>query len=154
MARPIARKKAKNKTINLKKRKKVPRVILGTGKAMIREEWDLKKTVKENYENLGIARTLEQIKENDVVKEKKNTEFVETLIKEVDDAKKAPKNVKQCSRNEEVFLTKLLRKYGHNYAKMAYDEELNMFQLTPGVLKRKIWMLESNSKSCCNQEGC
>ena len=46
--------------------------------------------------------------------------------------------VRKCSSLEESCLMQLCQKYGDDYEKMSKDLKLNVYQLSPGQLKKKI----------------
>lgn len=58
MARPFKRRKAKSRPVVLKRKGKKTKVSFAGAGSLIKDVWDPRRTVKQNYEKLGITSTL------------------------------------------------------------------------------------------------
>lgn len=123
---------------------------------LLRDNWNLKKTVIGNLKDLGLsynpnkipkieAESLKHLKfmNNEKVKsvestnteEKKSTQFTEKLEEHAKSLKK--KGGFRFSNEQVMFITYLLDKHKYNYKAMARDPR-NHYQETPSQLKQKI----------------
>jgi len=147
----VRRKKAqKKKRINttkpgLKRKKKDKKVkVLNQ---TLRQNWDQKKTLKQNLRDLGLAfdanaavplpkrkaknQKCQEVEEMEVDKEP--TAVIKEFEKMAADEVKIERHI---SPGEAQFLWQLIQAHGNNYKDMARDKR-NYYQHTPNQLKRK-----------------
>ncbi|XP_020610290.1 nucleolar protein 16-like [Orbicella faveolata] len=140
------RKKRVNTTkpgLKRKKREKKVKVLNQT----LRQNWDQKKTLKQNLQNLGLAFDANAAVPIPKRKVKgHNTEEVEEMevdreptavVKEFEKmAANELKGERHISPGEAQFLWQLIQDHGNNYKGMARDKR-NCYQHTPNQLRRK-----------------
>ena len=95
--------------------------------AVLRELWDPKRTITENYDALGI-----HIDPDRPVQNKGKCEFLDRVIGEGDFVKTEDR----LKGWEKTIVQKLTVKYGTDYKAMSKDIKLNVYQWTTKQLQR------------------
>jgi len=155
-----ARKKKRLRRLNgqyrmiKRKEKRAPKI--DTRSEIVKEMWDPKKTLKQNYENIGISynpsENIMKLQYDLVVKnelgELERNEDGEIVIKDDVEGKMelskilkvpdpAPKKEDKLGTRERWYWKKLYDKYNDNYKAMARDTKLNYNQYTAKVCSKK-----------------
>jgi hypothetical protein len=108
------------------------------GDQRIRNNWNNKETLRQNYKRLGLA-----VSVDDAVREDSKGVQRKGVITDVLTAvQKLPKGEKYIPKSlavdEQRRLQKLMRKHGEDYKKMARDISINIMQQTASMLKQRI----------------
>eukprot|EP01090_Pellita_catalonica_P002564 TRINITY_DN12138_c0_g1_i1.p1 TRINITY_DN12138_c0_g1~~TRINITY_DN12138_c0_g1_i1.p1 ORF type:complete len:178 (-),score=41.73 TRINITY_DN12138_c0_g1_i1:105-638(-) len=139
--RPGSRKRAKVRQPSSTRRINGGR--LGTNNEEIRKLWDNRKTIKQNFEKLGLRND-----PNDFSKPAENVTTVDLKVPEA-----APSQAKKLSQMEVRYYEALIRKFWDDYTAMGRDMKLNTHQKTPRVLKKKcILYWERHASAELNKE--
>jgi hypothetical protein len=128
----------------------------------IDKKWNKKKTLKANYESVGLSfdpnKTIEDTTKKLMYKGVLENEFVadlddvrsqnlpkekgyDKLVKDLEVPEAAPPKQPTLGTRERHYWVALYKKYGDNYKKMQMDSKLNYLQHSSGTCKKKINIL-------------
>mmetsp|Transcript_1063 Transcript_1063/g.1826 ORF Transcript_1063/g.1826 Transcript_1063/m.1826 type:complete len:151 (+) Transcript_1063:80-532(+) len=126
------------KSQNKKRKKKLVSSGLQFHHESIRNNWNPKETLRQNYKRLGLAYDVDEcIKNAQAHKELKGA-----ITQELTKVQKAPKAAKYIPKSmavdEQRILITLKKKHGDDYKKMARDIKINIYQKTASELRQRM----------------
>jgi len=116
----------------------------------VRENWDHKKTVRQNMAKMGLPADVNNMNSN-AVSPGTNASSVVQLFDIPNSDNLKPKQEKlPLTEEEQKYIAKCLAKHGDNYKKMAFDLKVNKMQHTEHILRKmgsRFILLESHQRS-------
>lgn len=98
----------------------------------MRQNWDHKKTTKQNIESLGLATNVNDLAKKDSV----TNQVVQLFDVPKSDSLKPKREKLPLNEDEQKYIAKCLAKHGDNYKKMAFDLKVNKMQNTEHILRK------------------
>ena len=123
-------KKNKKRRILPKKKKRRPRAR----DSLIRRHWRAGLSVRGNYERMGVSANPNRMKRPDNSRGEDSGRIVRELELA---AEQASGQAVYIDWHSKQLLSQLIEKHGRDYVAMAADIKLNMWQRTPGQLRRQ-----------------
>ena len=148
-----SRKRVTRDTKSQKRRKKKMRHFGFMPPKGITEQWDNRKTLAQNYEEMGLLTDV-----NKIGKPKKGkgeaggsgdegaerVGYMIPILKKIEEAPAPPPYVpKSMGLPEQRILDRLMRKHGEDYEAMARDIKVNVHQQTSAQLKKRIELFKT-----------
>ncbi|GAB5366493.1 hypothetical protein AAMO2058_001148200 [Amorphochlora amoebiformis] len=146
MGKKAARRKSTGKQTKSQTRKRKRQLAgpsLQFGHVAVKNHWNRKDTLRQNYQRLGLAFTVKEAVKAAEKKEEKAGIITDELTKIQNLPKPAKYVPKSMDLDEQRRLLRLMRKHGEDYKKMARDIKINVYQKTAAQLKNRIELLRS-----------
>mmetsp|Transcript_2152 Transcript_2152/g.4121 ORF Transcript_2152/g.4121 Transcript_2152/m.4121 type:complete len:161 (-) Transcript_2152:127-609(-) len=147
MGKKSLRRKSLSKQTKSQKRKAKAKARgkqnLTFGHESIRNNWNTRETLRQNYKRLGLAASADDaIKAAREVIEGKTEEqkgVITTELTRIQNLPEKPKyEIKTMAVDEQRRLLRLMKKHGDDYKKMARDIKINVYQQTAKQLQNRI----------------
>uniref|UniRef100_A0A7S2TH00 Nucleolar protein 16 n=1 Tax=Lotharella oceanica TaxID=641309 RepID=A0A7S2TH00_9EUKA len=113
------------------------------GHESIKNNWNPKETLRQNYKRLGLAATADDaIKAAREARDGKSGDQTGVITQELTRIQNLPEKpkyeIKTMAVDEQRRLLRLMKKHGEDYKKMARDIKINVYQQTAKQLQNRI----------------